>query len=232
MNDFKITEATKDHLSYVDVILKTIEDAAKVRGTGIAKRTPDYLMKKINEGKAIIALKGDEFAGFCYLESWGGKQFVANSGLIVVEKFRGHGLAKAIKRTAFELSRVLFPHSKIFGLTTGLAVMKINSDLGYRPVTFSELTDDNEFWKGCQSCINYDILVRTNRKHCLCTGMLYTPPDEPEEDNRDKDKHTEKELIVYSRWVRFKQFVLLRRGNNNKKNLKQKRNILSTLFSI
>ncbi len=233
MNDFKISEATKEHLPYVNVILKTIKDAAKVRGTGIAKRSPDYLIAKINEGKAIIALKGDEFAGFCYLESWGGKQFVANSGLIVVEKFRGQGLAKAIKRRAFELSRELFPNSKIFGLTTGLAVMKINSDLGYRPVTFSELTDDDEFWKGCRSCVNYDILVRTNRNHCLCTGMLYTPSKEEDEKGGSEEKRdSTKELDVVNRWVKFKQFVLLRRGNIQKKNLKQKRSILSTLFSI
>ncbi len=232
MNDFKILIASEEHLTYVNVILKTIEDAAKVRGTGIARRTPDYLTKKINEGKAIIALKGDEFSGFCYLESWGGKQFVANSGLIVVEKFRGHGLAKAIKRMAFELSRVLFPHSKIFGLTTGLAVMKINSDLGYRPVTFSELTDDDEFWKGCHSCVNYDILMRTNRNHCLCTGMLYIPPDEQDEEgNREENIHHKKELIVYSRWVRFKQFVLLKRGNR-KNGSKQKKSVLSSLFSF
>ena len=232
MNNFKIAEATKEHLPYVDVILKTIEDAAKVRGTGIAKRTPEYLINKINEGKAIIALNGDEFAGFCYIESWGGKQFVANSGLIVVDKFRGHGLAKAIKSKAFELSKVLFPHSKIFGLTTGLAVMKINSDLGYRPVTFSELTDDDEFWKGCQSCVNYDILVRTNRKHCLCTGMLYIPPDaKDDKEIGDEKKHSTKELDVVNRWVRFKQFVLLKRGNR-KIGLRQKRSILSTLFSI
>ncbi len=233
MSDFKIAEATKEHLPYVDVILQTIEDAAKVRGTGIAKRTPDYLANKINEGKAIIALKDDEFAGFCYLESWGGKRFVANSGLIVVDKFRGHGLAKAIKRKAFELSRELFPNSKIFGLTTGLAVMKINSDLGYRPVTFSELTDDDEFWKGCTSCVNYDILVRTNRKHCLCTGMLYTPPNENDDKgNGEEERHSTKEMDVVNRWVKFKQFVLLRRRNNQKKNLKQKGSILSTLFSI
>lgn len=162
-------------LIYVDTILKTIEEAAKIRGTGIARRSPEYIELKINEGKAIIALAGDEFAGFCYIETWGNKQFVANSGLIVVDKFRGHGLAKRIKKKAFELSRQRYPDAKIFGLTTGLAVMKINSELGYKPVTFSELTDDESFWKGCQSCVNYDILQRTGRKHCLCTGMLYDP---------------------------------------------------------
>lgn len=162
-------------LMYVDTILKTIEEAAKIRGTGIARRSPEYIELKINERKAIIALAGDEFAGFCYIETWGNKQFVANSGLIVVDKFRGHGLAKRIKKKAFELSRQRYPDAKIFGLTTGLAVMKINSELGYKPVTFSELTDDESFWKGCQSCVNYDILQRTGRKHCLCTGMLYDP---------------------------------------------------------
>lgn len=174
-NGIVVKIADESCLPYVDTILKTIEDAAKIRGTGIARRSPEYIEMKINERKAIIALAGDEFAGFCYIESWGNKQFVANSGLIVVDKFRGHGLAKRIKKKAFDLSRFRYPDAKLFGLTTGLAVMKINSELGYKPVTFSELTDDESFWKGCQSCVNYDILQRTNRKHCLCTGMLYDP---------------------------------------------------------
>jgi GNAT superfamily N-acetyltransferase len=173
----KITVQIADErfLEYVETILTTIEIAAKVRGTGIARRSPEYIEQKMKEGKAIIALAGEEFAGFCYIETWGNKQFVANSGLIVVDKYRGNGLAKRIKRKAFELSRQRYPDAKIFGLTTGLAVMKINSELGYKPVTFSELTDDEAFWKGCQSCVNYDILQRTSRKHCLCTGMLFDP---------------------------------------------------------
>lgn len=173
--DITVQVADERHLSYVDIILDTIAAAAKIRGTGIARRTPEYIAKKIQEGKAIIALAGEEFAGFCYIETWSDKKFVANSGLIVVEKFRAHGLAKRIKRKAFELSRQRYPEAKIFGLTTGLAVMKINSELGYKPVTFSELTDDEAFWKGCESCVNYDILQRTGRKMCLCTGMLYDP---------------------------------------------------------
>ncbi len=175
MSKFNIFVATEEHLEYVDVVLNAIAEAAKVRGTGIAKRSPEYLQKKMEERKAILALHDGEFAGFCYIETWGHDKFVANSGLIVVDKFRSHGLAKAIKSKAFDLSRERYPQAKIFGLTTGLAVMKINSDLGYRPVTFSELTDDEQFWKGCQSCVNYDILVRTERKHCLCTGMLFDP---------------------------------------------------------
>ena len=170
-----IMVAGEEHIRFVETINKTVEEASKARGTGIAKRTFDYVASKIREGKAIIALEDDTFAGFCYIESWGHDKYVANSGLIVVPDYRGLGLAKAIKKLAFKLSRKKFPHSKIFGLTTGLAVMKINSELGYRPVTFSELTDDDQFWKGCQSCVNYDILMRTERTKCLCTGMLYDP---------------------------------------------------------
>ena len=173
--EFLIEVASPAHIKYIPEILKTIEDAAKVRGTGIAKRDPAYVESKMREGKAIIALYRDEFAGFCYIESWGHGKFVANSGLIVKEKFRGKGLAKDIKHKAFELSREKFPNARIFGLTTGLAVMKINTELGYVPVTFSELTDDPEFWKGCQNCINFDVLQRNNYTRCLCTGMLYDP---------------------------------------------------------
>lgn len=169
--------ANESHVKYVDTILDTISTAAKVRGTGIARRSPDYVTQKIMEGKAIIALNGDDFAGFCYIETWGNKQFVANSGLIVVEKFRGNGLAKRIKHKAFELSRGRFPNAKLFGLTTGAAVMKINYELGYRPVTYAELTDDDSFWHGCMSCVNYDILQRQERRFCMCTAMLYDPKE-------------------------------------------------------
>ena len=120
--NIEILVANESHIPYVDIILNTIEAAAKVRGTGIAKRSPEYVKQKMIEGKAIIALCGDEFAGFCYIETWSNKAFVANSGLIVVDKFRGHGLAKKIKRRAFELSRQRFPEAKIFGLTAGLPV--------------------------------------------------------------------------------------------------------------
>ncbi len=186
--EIKVMPAGEEHLAYVDTILDTISEAAKIRGTGIAKRSPEYIRAKIQEGKAIIALAGKEFAGFCYIESWQETKYVANSGLIVVEKFRGNGLAKQIKQHAFQLSRRMYPQAKIFGLTTGLAVMKINSELGYRPVTFSELTDDEQFWKGCASCVNYDILQRTNRRHCLCTGMLFDPNQHAKTQQEDPKK--------------------------------------------
>jgi len=217
MSDIKVGVATIEDIVYVPQILLTIEDSAKVRGTGIAKREPEYIIDKINQGKAIIATSGDMFVGFCYIESWGDKKFVANSGLIVRPEFRGHGVAKDIKRAAFALSRELFPDAKIFGLTTALAVMKINSELGYKPVTFSELTNDDSFWKGCQSCVNYDILTRTERKHCLCTGMLYDPVWEKQGVHETKEPETLLHpLPVYGRWLRFKQFVLMQLQNNKK----------------
>jgi hypothetical protein len=175
LKNIKIEVANENHVKYVDDINDAIDIASKQRGTGIARRTFEYLSRKISEGKAVIALDGDKFAGFCYIEAWQEKGFVANSGLIVIDEYRGIGLAKEIKRKAFNLSRQRYPNSKIFGLTTGLAVMKINHELGYRPVTFSELTNDDQFWDGCKSCVNYDILTRTGRSKCLCTGMLYDP---------------------------------------------------------
>lgn len=175
LKNIKVLVASKEHLKFVDEINDAIDVASKQRGTGIARRTYEYLASKIEEGKAIIALDGETFAGFCYIETWGNKGFVANSGLIVVPEYRGYGLAKEIKRKAFHLSRQKYPDAKIFGLTTGLAVMKINHELGYKPVTFSELTDDDQFWNGCKSCVNYDILERMERTKCLCTGMLYDP---------------------------------------------------------
>ncbi len=182
----KIVIADESHFKYAQIICDTIEESAKVRGTGIAKRTPEYIHKKLQNGNAVIALDGDTFAGFCYIEVWGHEKYVANSGLIVHPDYRERGLAKLIKKAIFELSRKKFPQAKIFGITTGLAVMKINYELGYKPTTFSELTDDPEFWKGCQTCKNFDILTRTERKMCLCTGMLYDPTLEVKEVTEDK----------------------------------------------
>jgi hypothetical protein len=176
--NFKVQVANIAHLSYAEEICTLIEESAKIRGTGIAKRKPEYVQNKMLEGKAIIAFCDTKLAGFCYIETWGDKKFVANSGLIVAPDYRKSGLARLIKKKAFELSRTKFPDAKIFGITTSLAVMKINSELGYKPVTFSELTDDEAYWNGCSSCVNYDILLRNNRKMCLCTAMQFDPAKE------------------------------------------------------
>ena len=171
----QIFVANKSHSVYAELICETIAESANVRGTGIARRTPEYIITKMKDGNAVIALDGDNFAGFCYIETWEGKTFVANSGLIVHPNYRGQGLAKQIKQEIFKLSRSKYPEAKIFSITTGLAVLKMNTDLGYKPVTFSELTKDQTFWNGCQTCKNYDVLQRTEQSMCLCTGLLYDP---------------------------------------------------------
>lgn len=176
-DDFVVEVASEEHLKYVDEILATIEEAANVRGTGIAKRKPEYLAQKIREAKAVIALKGDRFVGFSYIETWEEKHYVTTSGLIVHPDFRGLGLAKRIKDLTFTLARTRWPHAKIFSLTSGAAVMAMNTQLGYKPVTFEELTEDEAFWKGCDGCINVDVLRRTDRKYCICTGMLFDPTE-------------------------------------------------------
>ncbi|MDE5705531.1 GNAT family N-acetyltransferase [Muribaculum sp.] len=173
----QVLVASEDHVGYVEEILDTINRAAKVRGTGIAKRSPEYVRQKMLERKAVIALYEGRFAGFSYIECWSNKQFVANSGLIVADDFRGLGLATRIKRRIFRLSREMFPQAKIFSLTTGAAVMKMNFELGYRPVTFDQLTTDAAFWRGCESCVNFDILQRNGGHKCLCVGLLYDPAE-------------------------------------------------------
>ena len=176
--DIHVMVADDSHVVYADEICEEILVSARERGTGIARRTPEYISEKMLAGKAIIAIAEDgRFAGFSYIETWGGKQYVANSGLIVAHGFRGLGLAMRIKRKIFEHSRNLFPDAKIFSITTGAAVMKMNYELGFRPVTFAALTDDPEFWKGCQGCRNYGILEANEHRMCLCTGLLYDPAE-------------------------------------------------------
>jgi len=177
MEEIEVLVADSSHEKYVDTILDTIAEAAKVRGTGIAKRSHEYLVTKMREAKAVIALHGDRFAGFSYIETWGNKHYVTTSGLIVHPDFRGQGVAWRIKELTFTLARTRWPHAKIFSLTSGAAVMSMNTRLGYQPVTFADLTDDEAFWRGCEGCINVDILRRTDRKYCICTAMLYDPEE-------------------------------------------------------
>ncbi|MCQ2066629.1 MAG: GNAT family N-acetyltransferase [Bacteroidaceae bacterium] len=176
-DEIVVMVADESHEKYVDTILATIADAAKVRGTGIARRTHDYLTAKIREAKAVIALKGDVFAGFSYIETWENRKYVTTSGLIVHPDFRGLNLSKRIKDMTFSLARTRWPKAKIFSLTSGAAVMYMNTKLGYKPVTFADLTDDEAFWHGCEGCVNVDVLKRTGRKYCICTAMLYDPEE-------------------------------------------------------
>lgn len=199
MEEIKVMVADASHEKYVDTILETITAAAKVRGTGIAKRTHEYLATKMKETKAVIALCGDRLAGFSYIETWGNKHYVTTSGLIVHPDFRGYGVAKRIKDMTFTLARTRWPKAKIFSLTSGSAVMRMNTQLGYLPVTFADLTDDEAFWRGCDGCVNVDVLKRTDRRYCICTGMLYDPDEHPDDklpmelpaDVRERIKKTE-----------------------------------------
>ena len=207
----EIVIANKSHSIYADIICETIADAAQVRGTGIAKRKPEYIITKMENGNAVIALDGEKFAGFCYIEAWGHGKFVANSGLIVHPDFRNLGLAKKIKKIIFEHSRTKFPNAKVFSITTGLAVMKMNSDLGYKPVTFSELTDDQSFWNGCQTCKNFDVLTRTEQKMCLCTGMLF----DPNKSAKSKEHEHNYDKKVWTRLKNIKQSMFFKKNNKN-----------------
>ncbi|HEX5150358.1 MAG TPA: GNAT family N-acetyltransferase [Parafilimonas sp.] len=226
--------ANSGDADFAETITKEMEESAKARGTGIAKRSIAYIIEKMIEGKAVIALTTDNiWVGFCYIEEWSHGEFVANSGLIVSPAFRKTGIAKQIKKKIFDLSRQKYPNSKIFGLTTGLAVMKINSDLGYEPVTYSELTNDEQFWAGCKSCVNYDILMSKERKNCFCTAMLYDPADhyEPQETK----EYFEKKSKVYERLMKIKQSRFLqafRKKEKQKEEAPQKKRPLVSLFSF
>jgi len=207
--EFQILIANESHQDFAQIICNEMESSAMARGTGIAKRSPEYIKDKMREGKAVIAFTMEGiWAGFCYIETWSHGGYVANSGLIVSPPFRKSGLAKQIKKKIFNLSRQKYPDAKIFGLTTGLAVMKINSELGYEPVTYSELTQDEAFWAGCKSCVNYEILMSKERKNCMCTAMLYDPKDhsEPAETAEDFSVHSK----LYERFMKIKQWKLLK----------------------
>ncbi|MCP1300208.1 GNAT family N-acetyltransferase [Chryseobacterium sp. S0630] len=220
-----------EHLMYVSEIQQEMYDSAQRRGTGIAKRSIEYLSKKISEGNAVVATENGEWVGFCYIETWSHGKFVANSGLIVSPKFRNGGVATQIKQKVFQLSRDKYPDAKVFGLTTGLAVMKINSDLGYKPVIYSELTQDEEFWNGCKNCVNYEILMMKERKNCLCTAMLFVPENDKKKDevvdNLPESKYFEMSQadFEYSAQNSIDEFHLT--INKNKKSPDEKESHLS-----
>jgi len=239
--------ATAADAHFAETITTEMAESAKARGTGIAKRSPDYIRLKMEEGKAVISVtESGKWVGFCYIESWEHEKFVANSGLIVTPEFRKSGVATEIKKKVFELSRQKYPDAKIFGLTTGLAVMKINSDLGYEPVTYSQLTTDEQFWKGCQSCVNYEILKSKDRQNCMCTAMLFDPAEDAKKKaelaqtvvtpeghlHQEKNRKFADNFRLFERLTRLKQFVFL--GGKGKKDEngseEKKSSILSFLF--
>ncbi len=174
----QVLYADESHTKYAERICQLIYESALQRGTGIARRKPEYIAQKMESGKGVIALDGDKCVGFSYIECWSHGDYVATSGLIVDPDYRRMGLATRIKEKTFQLARERFPYAKLFSITTSLAVMKLNTRLGYQPVTLSELTHDQEFWQGCEGCVNYDVLKRNNYRICLCYGMLYDPKEQ------------------------------------------------------
>ena len=232
-----IRVATSHDVHYAETITNEMAESAKARGTGIAKRSPEYVADKMKEGKAVIAVTNEgTWVGFCYIETWGHGEYVANSGLIVAPEFRKTGVAKAIKKKIFNLSREKYPDSKIFGLTTGLAVMKINSELGYEPVTYSELTQDEDFWAGCKSCVNYEILMSKDRKNCMCTAMLYDPKDhyKPEETKQffEENKSGLERLLQFKRWKLLRPFLKKNKEENGDNENAKPKTFLQYFFNI
>lgn len=231
----RIANEADDH--YAETITTEMAESAQARGTGIARRSPEYIINKMKEGKAVIALTDTgTWVGFCYIETWSHGQYVANSGLIVSPSFRKSGVAKAIKKKIFELSKQKFPESKIFGLTTGLAVMKINSELGYEPVTYSELTQDELFWAGCKSCVNYEILMSRNRNNCLCTAMLYDPKDhyKPEvtKEYFEENKKGFERLLRFKRWKLLRPFLKKEAQLKNNPSTDKPRSFFQLFFNL
>jgi ribosomal protein S18 acetylase RimI-like enzyme len=171
-----VRSAIPSDVVFADQIIHEMESSAIARGSGISKRSAASVIEKMDTGKAIVAVTEEgEWVGFSYIETWDHEKFVSNSGLIVSPKHRNQGVASQIKTQIFELSRSRYPSAKIFSITSGLAIMKMNTRLGFEPVTYSEVAQEPRFWEGCKSCVNYDVLQSKNRCNCLCTAMLFDP---------------------------------------------------------
>lgn len=171
-----VRSAIPSDVVFADQIIQEMESSAIARGSGISRRSAASIIEKIDAGKAVVAVTEDgEWAGFSYIETWDDEKFVSNSGLIVSPKHRNNHIASQIKTQIFRLSRSKYPAAKVFSITSGLAIMKMNTHLGFEPVTYAEIAQENRFWDGCKSCVNYDVLQAKNRCNCLCTAMLFDP---------------------------------------------------------
>lgn len=176
VDDIIVRQATVEDFRYAIQISEEIASSARARGTGIGNRSPESICQKIAEEDAVIALtKGGDWVGYIYLESYPLSNFVSHCGLIVAPPWRRNGVGTLMKQELFSLTRIKYPKAKIFGITTTLATMRINTKLGLQPVTFSELTDDVTFWDKCKNCANYQNLKSTAFKNCYCTAMLFDP---------------------------------------------------------
>lgn len=180
ITDVIIRQASMADCIYAAQISEEMDASARARGTGIGRRSCDSICQKIAEGNAIIALtKEGQWVGYIYLEVYANGNFVSHCGLIVAPGWRRLGVATQMKDNIFWLTRAKYPLAKIFGITTTLATMRINSKLGLQPVTFSEITQDPSFWKKCEQCVNYQNLKNTCFKNCYCTAMMFEPDPAP-----------------------------------------------------
>jgi predicted N-acetyltransferase YhbS len=171
-----IRSAIPSDVVFADQIIHEMESSAIVRGSGISKRSAAAIIEKIDAGKAIVAVtESGEWVGFSYIETWDNEKFVSNSGLIVSRDHRNQGVASLIKTQIFELSRSRYPLAKVFSITSGSAIMKLNTRLGFEAVTYAEIAQEPTFWDGCKSCVNYNVLQSKNRCNCLCTAMMFDP---------------------------------------------------------
>ena len=179
VRSFDIRLATAADVSFAERIREAMAASTNVRGTGIARRTQAYVARKMEEGKAVIAFTDEgAWAGFGHIGTWGGDH-VANSGLIVSREFRNGGIARRITERIRQQARESHPTARVFGHTTGLAVMKISSDPGYEPVLCSEVTQDATFRDGCKRCQDQEVLLSKERRNCMCTALLYDPARRP-----------------------------------------------------
>lgn len=178
MPPIEVRIATGEDSHFAEDASRLIDDAAKSHD--IARRDPAMLQDKIGEGHAVVAVDDRTLVGFAYFSTWEGGRFVSHSGLVVHPDYQGIGLGKRIKLKLFDASEALFPDAATMSLTTSSAVEKLNLSLGFEPVPLSELTDDPEFWKGCETCRNY-AETKARGDQCCCSGMLrrFRMKDEP-----------------------------------------------------
>ena len=108
-DQIRVIFAEEQHAKYAPQIVDLIYESALQRGTGIARRSPEYIAKKITGGKAVVALYEDRLIGFSYIESWEHGDYVATSGLIVDPEFRRLGLASRIKAKTFVNTSLSLP---------------------------------------------------------------------------------------------------------------------------
>lgn len=172
-----VRTAASDDYRYAAEIMDEMAGSAARRGTGIDVRPPEYALEKMENDLAVIAVnsQNNEWAGFCYIETWKHERYAANSGLIVSPKYRGMGISKEIKIKLFEHCRMKFPFAKLFSLTASPAVIHINKALGYKTVSYSDLLNDELFLTGCNSWVDYIDLMSNKRPGLDYQAMVFEP---------------------------------------------------------